>query len=382
MTRLSDTQTWTRCIVIVTVLALTCIYIMSQMDTMLITKYIPFMESQEQVDELDAYDEDILIKNHIAKVLSTNTKDTYPPEDDDLEDDDTDDDDTDDTSLEVLSSDIIYEINRWGDPLVIESYKLVFFTLPKVACTEWKLLFRKMMHLPTWPDTVPLQKLHDPSYNELLYIHNYTKKEATNMLISEEWTKAVIVREPKERVLSAFLNKFVEEPQFFLNKCCQAHFFPSKEEQLVCREKKTLGEFTYFLKRTLDCPNPHWTPQTEAIDLKWWNQMDFVGYMHSVAHDAETLLKSITNVENHTIAWEDYGKTGWGSEGNTAFMVRDTAHHATNAHDKLRKYYTPCLEMFVEKHWAVEWEQHVFHFNKFRLFDEHEYPDYSECELQ
>ena len=358
---------------------------MSQMDTILLSKYIPFI-SQEQVDELDAYDE-VLIKNHIAEVLSTNTKDTYPPEDD-MEDDEFDDDiqeqqkEEEEEELKLLPSDIIYETNRWGDPLVIPSYKLLFFTLPKVACTEWKLLFRKMLHLPTWSEDVPLQKLHDPSYNQLYYINNFTTSQAQEMLTFKDWTRAVIVREPKERVLSAFLNKFVQEPQFFLNKCCQAHFFETETEHIQCKEKKTQGDFEYFLKRTLDCRNPHWTPQTEAIDTKWWNQMDFVGYMHSVANDAETLLKSIENVENHTTAWDDYGKTGWGSQGNTAFMVRDTAHHATNAHDKLRKYYTPCLEMFVEKHWAVEWEQHVFHFDKFRLFEDDEYPDYSECELQ
>merc|ERR1711976_421018 len=105
-----------RCIITVSVLALTCIYIMSQMDTMLISKYIPFMESQEHVDEMDGYDE-VLIKNHIQEVLATNTKDTYPPEDDEFDDDDI----QEEQELKLLPSDIIYETNRWGDPLVIPS---------------------------------------------------------------------------------------------------------------------------------------------------------------------------------------------------------------------------------------------------------------------
>ena len=290
------------------------------------------------------------------------------------------DDNDDEPFLEI--TDLIYTPARWGNPLVVKEYKLVFFTLPKVACTEWKLLFRRMLGLPEWGKSIPRQGLHDPLKNDLMYLSNYTMEEAQEMLTSEEWTRAVFVREPKERVLSAFLNKFVQEPRFYIQKCCQLRFFSSfsdpNEERQRCKHKKNDGDFVYFLNRTLDCPNPHWTPQVEAIDSKWWHQMTFVGHMSDVATDAEKLLKQITSSTNGTSAWDDYGKTGWGVNGSTAFMVRDTARHATNAHDKLKKYYTPCTEKFVERHWAKEWNQNEFQFEKFHLFEE---DSISDCDI-
>eukprot|EP00557_Chaetoceros_sp_GSL56_P003342 CAMPEP_0176500348 /NCGR_PEP_ID=MMETSP0200_2-20121128/13480_1 /TAXON_ID=947934 /ORGANISM="Chaetoceros sp., Strain GSL56" /LENGTH=319 /DNA_ID=CAMNT_0017898963 /DNA_START=72 /DNA_END=1031 /DNA_ORIENTATION=- len=274
-------------------------------------------------------------------------------------------------------TDLIYETGRWGNPLVVKEYKLLFFTIPKVACTEWKLLFRRILGLPEWPKDVPLLYLHDPTKNQLPYLSNFTMKEAQEMLTSKEWTRAVFVREPKERVLSAFLNKFVEEPDFYVNKCCK---FKSKIEKNYCIQKREEGDFIYFLNRTLDCRNPHWTPQSEAVDKKWWKQMTFVGYMDQVAGDAERLLKSIHSSEG-TSAWEDFGKTAWGPHGSAAFMVRDTAHHATNAHDKLKKYYTPCTEKFVENHWAQEWNHDIIHFEMFHLFNDDEYQNDKECKI-
>lgn len=277
-------------------------------------------------------------------------------------------------------TDLIYKTGRWGNPIVIKEYKLLFFTIPKVACTEWKLLFRRILGLPEWPKGVPLHDLHDPTINQLPYLSNFTLKEAQEMLTSDEWTRAVFVREPKERILSAFLNKFVEEPHFFVGKCCRIQNNMDRERK-ICMQKQNESDFVYFLNRTLDCRNPHWTPQFEAVDKKWWGQMTFVGYMNQVAEDAEHLLKSIHSSRG-TSAWDDFGKTGWGSNGNTAFMVRDTAHHATNAHDKLKKYYTPCTEKFVESHWAHEWKHDIFHFEMFHLFDEDEYINDKECAIE
>jgi len=70
-------------------------------------------------------------------------------------------------------------------------------------------------------------------------------------------------------------------------------------------------------------------------------------------------------------AWHEYGKTGWGEDGKIGFMARNyTAAHASNAHEKLRETYTKCDEAFVEKHWALEWEQPAYRFGKIELFDD------------
>lgn len=265
--------------------------------------------------------------------------------------------------------------NLWHEnPIVVEEYKLVFFTIPKVGCTEWKHLFRRMMGLPDIDLDKDFEALHDPHRNGLKYLKYYTPEQQTKILTSDEWTRAVFVREPKERVLSAFLNKFVNDHMFH-DACCHKG---SQEFRDDCLSRSSTDDFSYFLKRTLDCPNPHWSAQATVLDPLWWEKMTFVGYMDNVVGDAEKLLKSIKSKEG-TTAWDDYGKTGWGKDGSYPFMVRDLAPHATNAHDKLRKYYNKCEEAFVEKHWDIEWDFDGYHFDKTSLFENHE--DTSNCTM-
>ena len=367
---------------------MTSAYLKSETDDLLLSKSGPF--SKESTTHASG-----LVVESPSDQVKLDYKNIDDDEDDEDDDEEFDDDEsssdsdsdrdreparTNDKAFPILKrTDLIYESERWGNPLIVPEYKLVFFTLPKVACTEWKLLFRRIYGLPEWPEGKLLQDLHNPALNQLMYLSNYTLEEAQNMLTSDEWTRAVFVREPKERVLSAFLNKFVEEKSFYINKCCQSkHFhFDFDVEKKHCKRKKREGDFVYFLNRTLDCLNPHWDPQVNAIDEKWWNQMDFVGYMHHLADDAARLLKNIHSSKG-TSAWNDYGKDGWGSNG-TAFMMRDTAHHATNAHNKLRKYYTPCTEKFVERNWRAEWEKDILNFTSFQLFNESQYPSDKDC---
>ena len=207
-----------------------------------------------------------------------------------------------------------------------------------------------------------LNSIHDPAKNGLTYLTDYSLEEAQLMLNSEEWTRAVFVREPKERILSAYLDKFRLVPEFFDAACCHKGLL-NETGVLECRNKvhQPGGDFSYFLKRaSQDCPNRHWNPQINNIDVKWWDAMTFVGYFDSLASHAQILFSSIYSSSSLTpgeSAWELYGKSGWGPNGSTSpFLVRDTTIHATNAHDILRQYYTPRDEKLVEAHWAVEWE--------------------------
>ena len=47
------------------------------------------------------------------------------------------------TEVVLLKSDSIYSRDRWEKPVVVEEYNLIFFTIPNVACTEFKLLFHQ-----------------------------------------------------------------------------------------------------------------------------------------------------------------------------------------------------------------------------------------------
>lgn len=275
-------------------------------------------------------------------------------------------------TVSLLESDLIYTPGRWGNPIVLSEFKLIFFPMPKVACTEWKLFFRTVMG---YTDNEELEQsddfsdIHNPGKNGLKYLSDYPLEEAQHMLNSEEWTRAVFVREPKERILSGYLDKFINNPEFFDRKCCQTLL--NETEMGICRDKlqEEDGTFGYFLKHACDdCKDHHWDPQVENIDEKWWDSITFVGYFDSLAPHGQVLLSSVLSDASSLSAWELYGKTGWGPNGTSPFLFNSTIH-VTNAHDKLRKYYTPHDEEFVEMHWAIEWEQTVYHFDQFHLFE-------------
>jgi hypothetical protein len=103
-------------------------------------------------------------------------------------------------TIPVEPSDYIYQ-DVWSAPIVIESHKLVFFQVAKVGTSMWKRLFRRMMGEPDWHDAMP----HDPNTNGLKFLNQYSLQEATYMMNSPDYTRAIFVRDPKDRLLSAFL---------------------------------------------------------------------------------------------------------------------------------------------------------------------------------
>ena len=76
-------------------------------------------------------------------------------------------------------SDLIYRRGTWDKaPVIIEKYKLVFFTMPKVGCTEFKKLFRRMMGFANWRDHQyfdPPYLPHNPDANVCVCVWLYEK---------------------------------------------------------------------------------------------------------------------------------------------------------------------------------------------------------------
>ena len=107
-------------------------------------------------------------------------------------------------------NDFVYHPGDWDvAPIVVEKYKLVFFTIPKVACTTWKQAFGLMIGYDNWYlDTEGLEgDPHDPNLNGLRYLYHFPIETAHEMMTSPHWTRAIFVRDPKIRFLSAFMDK-------------------------------------------------------------------------------------------------------------------------------------------------------------------------------
>lgn len=263
--------------------------------------------------------------------------------------------------LDLSRSDYIFSRSCWDcAPIVLPSHKLVFFAVAKNGCTVFKQLFRRMMGHADWA----LQKFpaipHDPKRNGLQYLYHFRLDEVREMLTSPEWTKAIFVRDPKERLLSAFLDKGLRSKGGHVRaKCCKGTWAGDE----ICKVER-IASFEGFVNIIETCEDVHWAPQAERMEPKYWPYINFVGHLEHAAADTKALLQRIG-------AWDDYGASGWGSNQDEAiFESISLRNHATSANQKMRSYYTPKLEARVEKLYAMDYLHPVLNLPMKRIFDD------------
>ena len=182
--------------------------------------------------------------------------------------------------------------------------------------------------------------------------------------------------EPKERVLSAFLDKAYKE-SYYVKKCCEN--IPDKNEKQKCIDnEKDFSSFLYFVTTyKKECFDVHWEAQVEKIDEKWWPYLDFIGYQSNLLEDSQKLLRSLTSLSDEVegrSAWDRYGASGWGNtndgcENRTHFFLEENSStHKLQTGDHLLEWYTPETEKIVEENWASEWQQEMVKFPELKLF--------------
>jgi len=280
------------------------------------------------------------------------------------------------------STDALYQKGTWDkSPIVIEKYKLVFFSVPKVGCTAFKQLFRRMMGYSNWQDhqyyTMPFLP-HNPDTNGLKYLSDYDMTTANNMLVSDEWTRAIFVRDPKERLLSGYLDKAVYSHGSYIRmQCCgrlqrdsepwnsiqcatgNQHYVAPKGKE----ENAPILPFLNFVRDIVPaCNDPHWEPQHTRMAPKYWNRINFVGRFENLHEDTKRLLEQLG-------AWEEYGASGWKSKNGLDGAIFDPsqqAQHGTKAQDQSskEKYFTPEVLYWLVKHYINDYEHPLLGFQK------------------
>jgi hypothetical protein len=239
----------------------------------------------------------------------------------------------------VQVDDFVYKRGWNAAPVVIESHKLIFFTVQKAGCTVFKQLFRRMMGKKDWKSR---RNPADVKTNGLKYLFDYSIAEATELMNSPDYTRAIFVRDPKEKFLSAFLDKAMRHKgQYMKEHCCG-----SGRGGKACVEK--VRTFQGFIEKTRECKDSHWGPQSERMEATYFPLLDFVGHLESAEEDARELLKRVG-------AWEEFGKTGWGVHHNESiFQSTSAVRHSTSngtmeSKSRLPLYYTPELEAEIEE---------------------------------
>jgi hypothetical protein len=97
--------------------------------------------------------------------------------------------------------------------------------------------------LPKNGEVHTIQNLNE---NKLKTLDEIPLFKAQEMMNSQEWTRAVFVREIKERILSAFMNKFVQDRSYFKNKRCHETILIDRSDRDECPKMVNTKNFAYF----------------------------------------------------------------------------------------------------------------------------------------
>jgi Sulfotransferase family len=276
-----------------------------------------------------------------------------------------------------------------GAPIVVEEYKLVVYTQPKVASTTLKQLLRRMMHLQDWSVHKEPHLPHDPNHNGLRYLYHYPPSEVNAIMTSPYWTRAIFVRDPKERFLSAYLDKAVRKNGTYVQRhCCSVGNNVTATSSCSDRASQSLLGFLKFIDHPNGgcCCDPHWKRQSSRVKpSEHWKYINFVGHFETLAIDTKRLLLQLDKNNNprpeekdaegkrdvalDDQAWRTYGASGWGIHGNESIFAKNTGvKHETKAYEKLRRYNTsPLVERLVEDFYQEDYDHALFNFSRYSI---------------
>lgn len=225
------------------------------------------------------------------------------------------------------------------------------------------------MHKKDWrSDSTDLT--HNPRKNGLTYLYHYNFGDAFTILTHPEWTRAVFLRDPKERTLSAFLDKAARKNgKYVYRHCCN-------QGNSTCGEEAN-ESFLGFLRviKGHCCCDPHWRPQSKRIDNFFMPFINFFGHFDRIQDDTKKLFERLESNINMRARgdevidlWASFGASGWGRSGNQSIFSLDTkAKHQTSAISKLRQYYNSSSEVLVEQIFAEDYNDPILNFTRYSL---------------
>lgn len=250
-------------------------------------------------------------------------------------------------------TDSIYRLD-FASPFVLEKHRLVFFTVPKAACTVFKQLFRRMSGHTNWHkqnNDLP----HKQQFNGLRLLRDYPLDVASEMMTNSTWTRAIFLRDPRERLLSAYLDKG-KKPNLINKWCC-----PETNDCGNVSAKSFKGFLTEVMP---NCLNDHWSLQARRMEPKFYYSINFIGYIETAAEDTHRLLVEMGKRNgngNGEALWDSYCASGWGS--HHIFQRISSIRHGTSSSNKLKQYYnSPEIMRLTEQVLRLDLEHPLFQF--------------------
>ncbi|XP_073495231.1 carbohydrate sulfotransferase 14 [Phyllobates terribilis] len=174
--------------------------------------------------------------------------------------------------------------------IVNDKYKLLYCYVPKVACSNWK---RVLKVLDGRLDSVDARLKMDHR-QDLLFLSDLSADQVRHRL--QHYYKFLFVREPLERLLSAYRNKFgeIKEYQQRYGQEIVRRYRPQPPGATASKgDDVTFPEFLrYLLDEDEEKMNEHWMPiyrLCQPCALHY----DFIGSYERLREDAHRVLDAI-----------------------------------------------------------------------------------------
>lgn len=181
--------------------------------------------------------------------------------------------------------------------VVDEDHELIYCYVPKVACTNWKRVMMVLTGQGRYGDPmeIPANEAHVPS--NLKTLNQYSISEINHRLKS--YLKFMFVREPFERLVSAYRNKFTRRYNTSFHKRYGTKIV-RRQRKNATREALRSGGDVKFEEFVGYLVNPH-TQREEPFNEHWETvsslchpchiHYDLIGKYESLQEDANYILR-------------------------------------------------------------------------------------------
>ncbi|KAK6175666.1 hypothetical protein SNE40_014072 [Patella caerulea] len=190
------------------------------------------------------------------------------------------------------------KISQFKYILYDDRYKTLFCQIPKVASTNWRRMFLILSGKMNTTDPGQLKSFDvHKTYDKHIKVLGDLNPEQIRYRL-KNYFKFVIVREPFERLLSAYRNKFgnLSKSNLYFHKrfgrrIVKKYRPNAKEQSLITGSDVTFGEFVqYILDPNRKEPlNEHWT-EYHKLCLPCIVHYDYIGKYETLTEDSAAII--------------------------------------------------------------------------------------------
>ncbi|XP_033744511.1 carbohydrate sulfotransferase 11-like isoform X2 [Pecten maximus] len=187
------------------------------------------------------------------------------------------------------------DIDQLDHIIVNDKYKALFCYVPKVACSQWKRVFLMMSGNVSDPKTLDEYSVHTTYSHLLRYLNTYEPGEIKHKI--KNYKKFIMVRNPLDRLVSAFKNKFhgtgFKDARFKNIGKYIVRTYRKKFTEPVFGDDVTFLEFVrYVIDNKVGVRDEHWRSITDLckpcqIDY------DFIGKQETINEDADFIMSQM-----------------------------------------------------------------------------------------